>query len=257
MGCRGWRETDTIIVSYVHFSLATRVFTIDESLALWRSAISSCTYSGVMILDSFISCSVGANEWPSNQTGADNKAEDMPTLSPPQSPDVAVALTESSRVKGAVTSSSLPPQPTRASDVPPLTTTITQTKPLASVLPSIINMLNSPIKHSVALPTNSPKSVVSPLSSGAVLTPATVYPSSTLATKHHIPCLTDGDSDHRDPPTLTRQRSIAPSVWSVHDVCHFLCLNECDSYCDSFRKKVGHSLAMYVARGQWTCLGGS
>ena len=199
----------------------------------------SRTYSRVMTPHCFIS--IGAGEWPSNQTGGDNKAEDMPTLSPPQSPDVTVSLTESPRVTGNITSS-LPLQSTRASDAPAATT---QSKPLASVLPSIINMLNSPIKHSVALPTSPPKSVVSPLSSGVILTPAGVYPVPS-STPHHIPCLTDGDSDHRDPPTLTRQRSIAPSVWSVHDVCHFLCLNDCDSYCDSFRKKVRHSLEVFL-----------
>jgi len=121
----------------------------------------------------------------------------------------------------------------------------TPTKPLASVLPSIINMLNSPVKHSVALPgvaAGSPKSVVS---SGLVLTSSGVYSvaSSAPASTHHIPCLTEGGCG--DPPTVTRQGPIAPDLWGVQDVCQFLCLNDCEAHCESFRKKVGVSVPLF------------
>lgn len=203
-----------------------------------------------------ILCSVGISEWPSSQMGGEDKVEDMPTLSPlpgptpvEPSPDVTVSLAESPRVRSDI-SPGLPPQSTPIASA----ATTQQTKPLASVLPSIINMLNSPVKHSLALPAitslttghGSPKSIVSSLSSGMVLTPAGVcpVPSSTPATAHHIPCLTEDGSGSCEPPMLIRQGAITPDLWGVHDVCRFLCVNDCEAHCDSFRKKVGHCLSV-------------
>lgn len=36
---------------------------------------------------------------------------------------------------------------------------------------------------------------------------------------------------------LIRQGAITPDLWGVHDVCRFLCVNDCEAHCDSFRKK--------------------
>ena len=196
-------------------------------------------------------CPAGVTEWPSSQGGGDDKGEDMPTLSPlPSAPPANPTpdrQDESPHVGG---DNPLGPPSKSTPTVVTLVavTSGTPTKPLASVLPSIINMLNSPVKHSAALPgvvaAGSAKSVVS---SGLVLTSGGVYSvaSSMSTSTHHIPCLADGGCGDSSTVSVTRQGPVAPTLWGVQDVCQFLCLNDCEAHCDSFRKKVGVSVPLF------------
>ena len=192
-------------------------------------------------------CPAGVTEWPSSQGGGDDKGEDMPTLSPlPSAPPANPTpdrQDESPHVGGDNPSG--PPSKSTPTVVTLVAVTSgTPTKPLASVLPSIINMLNSPVKHSAALPgvvaAGPPKSV---MSSGLVLTSGGVYSVASSTSTHHIPCLADGGCG--DSSTVTRQGPVAPALWGVTDVCQFLCLNDCEAHCDSFRKKVGVSVPLF------------
>ena len=163
----------------------------------------------------------------------------MPTLSPlPGAPPANPDRQDESPHVGGDNASGPPSKSTPTVVTLVAVSSGAPTKPLASVLPSIINMLNSPVKHSVALPgvatAGSPKSVVS---SGLVLTSGGgVYSVASSTSTHHIPCLTEGGCG--DSPTVTRQGPIAPDLWGVQDVCQFLCVNDCEAHCDSFRKKV-------------------
>ena len=133
---------------------------------------------------------------------------------------------------------------------------------LASSVPSIAQMLNSPI-HQQSMQVLSPSAS---MSSSAVKTSVTATVSA--SSPHHLLVTSVqslGSSSSSSPPNvsslhvlvnyiprvipgepekdclvpvLEQQQVIVPDSWDVQDVCRFLKINDCGAYCDSFRKKV-------------------
>ena len=135
------------------------------------------------------------------------------------------------------------------------------TSSLASSMPSIAQMLNSPV-HQQGIQVLSPSASISSSAVKTSMTAAvsTSSPHHMLMTNvqslsspsssppnagsvhvlvNYIPRVIPGEPEKDSiVPVLEHQQRIAPDKWDVQDVCRFLKINDCGAYCDSFRKKV-------------------
>lgn len=131
---------------------------------------------------------------------------------------------------------------------------------LASSMPSIAQMLNSPVHQqgtqvlspSASISSNTVKTSMAAAVSASsphhllvtsvqsLSSPSSSPPNagSVHVLVNYIPRVIPGEPE-KDcvVPVLEQQQRIVPHNWDVQDVCRFLKINDCGAYCDSFRKK--------------------